>query len=122
MALSKSFAAKDGLMRRALKHMRGNIDKKLEYSLRKLLEKKLTHLADGISAVAKLLDSPVYVFLNLTFTSSRIASDAEENYMGFEDLKCRLQRRFEELRAPLPYDPDPLQLRVPQSATIAPRR
>jgi hypothetical protein len=120
VALAKSFADKDGLMRRALKHMRGTIDKKMEYSLRKLLEKKLTHLADGVSAVAKLFSSPVYIFLKLTLTSSRVASDAEENYMGFEELKYRVQRRFEELQPALPYTPEPLRLQVPQGPRIAP--
>jgi hypothetical protein len=120
VALAKSFADKDGLMRRALKHMRGTIDKKMEYSLRKLLEKKLTHLADGVSAVAKLFSSPVYIFLKLTLTSSRVASDAEENYMGFEELRYRVQRRFEELQPVLPYTPEPLRLQVPQGPRIAP--
>jgi len=121
-ALARSFADRDGLMRRALKHMRGTVDKKLEYSLRKLFEKKLTQLADGISLVAKLLSSPVYIFLKLTFTSSRVASDAEENYMGFQDLKHRLQSRFEELRPPLPPIPPPMQLQVPRGPQIAPLR
>jgi hypothetical protein len=122
VALAKSFADKDGLMRQALKHMPGTMDKKLEYRLRMLLEKKLTHLADGVSAVAKLLDSPVYIFLKLTFTSSRVESDAEDNYLVFGGLTSRLQRRFEELRPPLPYTPESMRFQIQQGPTVAPLR
>jgi hypothetical protein len=122
VALAKSFADKDGLMRQALKHMPGTVDKKVEYRLRKLLEKKLTHLADGISVVAKLIESPVYIFLKLTFTPSRVASDAEDNYFAFGDLRSRLQRRFEELRPPLPYAPESMRFQVRQGPTVAPLR
>jgi hypothetical protein len=103
-ALAKSFSDQDGLMREALKALRKNgvVDKKLEYNLRKLLEKKLIRVADSISAIAKLFSAPVYIFFKVLLTSSRTATDAEENYMGFEDLNDRLQKRYQELLPPLP--------------------
>jgi hypothetical protein len=98
-------------MRQILRAMRNNgllVDKSLEYNLRKLLEKKLTSVAGGVSAITKILSAPVYVFLKVILTPSRVASDAEENYMGFKTLNERLQKRYEELLPNLPEVPLPL--------------
>jgi DNA polymerase I-like protein with 3'-5' exonuclease and polymerase domains len=111
-ALAKSFSDKDGLMRQALKTMRKNgifVDKQMEFKLRKLLEKKLGSLAGNISAIGKIFASPVYVFFKVLLTSSRVATDAEENYISFEILNDRLALRYQQLLPDLPFDPMQIQ-------------
>jgi hypothetical protein len=115
-ALAKSFSDKDGFMRKVLKIMRKEgifIDeKKMEYGLRKLLEKKLASLSEGISTIAKIFTNPVYVFFKVLLTPSRVASDAEEDYSAFDDLTRRLQNRYEQLAPPLPLSEPLSRIRI----------